>query len=84
MSENQKRPTLAEDVLGTSERLRWEIGSDFHEHLMESIYTDAARIAEPMVQLAAMRGSERRLPPWPRPMDSQRSDGSPADSAERS
>ncbi|MCB0230176.1 MAG: ferrous iron transporter B, partial [Anaerolineae bacterium] len=26
--------------------LRWEIGSDFHQTLMETIYTDAARIAD--------------------------------------
>ena len=26
--------------------LRWEIGHDFHEKLMESIYTDASRIEQ--------------------------------------
>jgi ferrous iron transport protein B len=34
------------DILTTAESLRWEIGGDFHEHLMEAIYTDAARIAD--------------------------------------
>ncbi len=33
------------DILSTAERLRWNIGQDFHENLMEDIYADAARIA---------------------------------------
>jgi ferrous iron transport protein B len=36
----------ANDILDTAQKLRWEIGMDFHEQLMESIYTDAARIAD--------------------------------------
>ncbi|RME45951.1 MAG: ferrous iron transporter B [Caldilineae bacterium] len=36
----------AEAILETAARLRWEVGSNFHEHLMEAIYTDAARIAD--------------------------------------
>jgi ferrous iron transport protein B len=35
-----------EDVLQTAQALRWNVGIDFHEHLMESIYTDAAEIAD--------------------------------------
>ena len=35
-----------EDILASAQSLRWEVGGDFHEHLMESIYTDAARIAD--------------------------------------
>jgi len=35
-----------DDILASAQSLRWEIGGDFHEHLMESIYTDAARIAD--------------------------------------
>ncbi|HUS94427.1 MAG TPA: nucleoside recognition domain-containing protein [Patescibacteria group bacterium] len=35
----------AVDILSTAERLRWNIGQDFHENLMEDIYADAARIA---------------------------------------
>ena len=34
------------NILENAESLRWEIGGDFHEHLMEAIYTDAARIAD--------------------------------------
>jgi ferrous iron transport protein B len=36
----------ANDVLETAKALRWEIGSDFHEQVMESIYTEAAKISE--------------------------------------
>jgi len=36
----------SDDILATAQSLRWEISGDFHEHLMESIYTDAARIAD--------------------------------------
>jgi len=35
-----------EDILTTAQTLRWEIDGDFHEHVMEAIYTDAARIAD--------------------------------------
>jgi ferrous iron transport protein B len=34
------------DILHTAEALRWEIGGDFHEQLVEAIYSDAARIAD--------------------------------------
>jgi ferrous iron transport protein B len=33
------------DILETAQRLRWQIGQDFHEQLMEDIYRDAAEIA---------------------------------------
>ncbi len=39
-------PPSAESILATAKTLRWEIGGDFHMALMESIYTDAARIAD--------------------------------------
>ena len=35
-----------DDILASAQSLRWAVGGDFHEHLMESIYTDAARIAD--------------------------------------
>jgi ferrous iron transport protein B len=35
----------ATDVLDMAQRLRWQIGQDFHEQLMEDIYRDAAEIA---------------------------------------
>ncbi len=36
----------AQTILETAARLRWEVGSNFHENLVETIYTDAARIAD--------------------------------------
>ena len=38
--------TSPEDILNTAQSLRWQLGVDFHEKLMESIYTDAAQIAD--------------------------------------
>jgi ferrous iron transport protein B len=43
---NSTRPVAPESVLQTAQSLRWEIGKDFHQDLMEAIYTDAARIAD--------------------------------------
>jgi len=36
---------IREDILVSANNLRWEIGEDFHDSLMESIYTDASKIA---------------------------------------
>ncbi len=36
----------ATDILQTARSLRWDTGGNFHEQLVESIYTDAARIAD--------------------------------------
>jgi ferrous iron transport protein B len=38
--------TTPDDILNHAQALRWDIGVDFHEKLMESIYTDASRIAD--------------------------------------
>jgi ferrous iron transport protein B len=35
-----------EDLLALAQQLRWQIGRDFHEQLVEATYADAARIAE--------------------------------------
>ena len=34
------------DILRTAEAARWQIGQDFHERLMEDIFTEAAKIAD--------------------------------------
>jgi ferrous iron transport protein B len=36
----------AQNILDTANRLRWDVGSNIHENLVEAIYTDAARIAD--------------------------------------
>ena len=38
--------TISNDILQTAESLRWQIGQNFHEQVMEDIYTDAARLAD--------------------------------------
>lgn len=35
-----------DDILGSAESLRWQVGRDFHDKLMMDIYTDAARLAD--------------------------------------
>jgi ferrous iron transport protein B len=35
-----------EGILSAAQSLRWQVGGDFHEKLMETIYTEAARIAD--------------------------------------
>jgi ferrous iron transport protein B len=34
------------DILATAQALRWEVGEDFHEKLMEALYTNATEIAD--------------------------------------
>lgn len=46
---NQSKQITPKEVLATAQSLRWEVGSDFHEIVMESIYADAARIADRVV-----------------------------------
>ena len=38
-----------EEILETASRLRWELGENLHDALMESIYQDAAKISEKVV-----------------------------------
>jgi ferrous iron transport protein B len=35
-----------QQVLASAQALRWELGGDLHEQLVEAIYTDAARLAD--------------------------------------
>ena len=39
-------PTSPEDLLANAKSLRWQIGGDFNEKLVEAIYADAATIAD--------------------------------------
>lgn len=45
------RKPAAEEILLTAENLRWE-AADYHDQLMESLYTNAARIADAVVSRA--------------------------------
>ncbi|MCS6844561.1 MAG: ferrous iron transporter B [Caldilineales bacterium] len=41
------QPAVTPDqILATARSLRWQVGSDYHQALMEAIYTEAARIAD--------------------------------------
>lgn len=40
---NQDAPR---EILATAQALRWEVGEDFHENIMEALYTNAADIAD--------------------------------------
>lgn len=42
-------PIKPNDILNMAQNLRWEVGANFHEKLMEAIYTDAAQIADKAV-----------------------------------
>ena len=35
-----------DEILSTAQKLRWEVGGDVHEQVMETVYTEAARIAD--------------------------------------
>ena len=46
---SNQEPITTDDILATANQLRWEIGADFHEKLMETLYGEAARIADKAV-----------------------------------
>jgi len=50
MSESTTNETMNEDLIRKANDLRWKVGGDFHEKIVESIYADAARIAHRAVQ----------------------------------
>jgi ferrous iron transport protein B len=43
---NTGKQSTPEEVLASAQALRWEIGAEFHEKLMEALYADAATIAD--------------------------------------
>jgi ferrous iron transport protein B len=41
------QPSISpDDILTTAKALRWQVGADFHERIMETTYTEAARLAD--------------------------------------
>lgn len=40
------KPDNVEEILATAQALRWDVGEDFHEKIMEALYTNAAEIAD--------------------------------------
>lgn len=59
------RETTHNDLLSATANLRWEAGPNFHDALMESLYTDAARIAD----RAVTRTGEKPRFDWDRSVD---------------
>lgn len=63
MSTNNKNEK--ELLLATANNLRWEIGENFHDSLMESIYADAAAIAKKSVS----KKGEKLYSSWDQKLD---------------
>jgi ferrous iron transport protein B len=41
-----KQQVAAEEILSSAQALRWQVGGDFHEQIMETTFTEAANIAD--------------------------------------
>lgn len=68
MAANGNQPNMAlaaEDILDTARRLRRGVPGDVHEHIVEAIYADAARIADRSVS----RPDRRARPTLDRTLD---------------
>ncbi|MEM0999046.1 MAG: nucleoside recognition domain-containing protein [Bacteroidota bacterium] len=50
MNESEKKDSR-EDLLSLANQMRWDLGVDFHDTVIESIYEDASRIASKTVTL---------------------------------
>ena len=55
----------SESILSTANNLRWEIGENFHDTLMESIYSNASSISKRSVSLPA----EKETLSWEKTVD---------------
>jgi len=55
----------SESILSTANNLRWEIGENFHDTLMESIYSNASSISKRSVCLPA----EKETVSWEKTLD---------------
>ncbi|MFA7419515.1 MAG: nucleoside recognition domain-containing protein [Melioribacteraceae bacterium] len=54
-----------EEIINKANKYRWEIGENLHDAILESIYTDAARIAD----VAVTRSGEKQKFNWDRWID---------------
>jgi ferrous iron transport protein B len=54
-----------EEIINKANKYRWEIGENLHDAILESIYTDAARIAD----IAVTRSGEKQKFNWDRWID---------------
>jgi len=60
-----KSPAPPETILSTANALRWELGENYHDALMDAIYQDAARIAGGVVT----KSGEKPRFNWDRTLD---------------
>jgi ferrous iron transport protein B len=60
-----KTPVSSEAILATANSLRWEVGENYHDSLMDAIYQDAARISDRVV---TKTGEKPRFD-WDRTLD---------------
>jgi len=65
MNANAATIPTADEIVQAANRLRREISGDLHEHVVEAIYADAARIAD----RAVMRPGEKARPTFDRTLD---------------
>ena len=61
----KKQAMQAEEILNSANKLRWQIGDQFHDSLMESIYRDAERISQTVVN----KKDEKPRFNWDRTLD---------------
>jgi ferrous iron transport protein B len=61
----EKAKISSENILSTANTLRWELGENLHDTLIESIYQDAAKITEKVVS----KGDEKPRFNWDRSLD---------------
>lgn len=48
--DNTKIQSKGEDIIALANSARWDLGTDFHDSIIESIYADASRIAKKSVK----------------------------------
>lgn len=46
LNQTELKTVTPQDILSHAARLRWEIGGNFHDNVIEAIYTDAVRLAD--------------------------------------
>jgi ferrous iron transport protein B len=65
--EGASQPSFEEcrEVCNLAENLRWEVGRDFHDNVVEAIFADAARIADRVVR----RADDAKAPTWDQTLD---------------
>ena len=64
MTKQNTASTTPEELLSLAASMREEVGTEFHDRLIESIYTDAAQIADHAVTRRGASILTARLTAW--------------------